>query len=149
MYLLPCCNKLKCLQLPFTFTLVLGIHSSLLQYGNNYTRKMFYSACPRKIENVLDLYGDDFRINYWYWLLSKHSLPALPVFPTTQASLLGFLITFVNNFHFNSVEIEMFVNLSSVVNLIYSKQLVLLSINKLGCFRCICKLPLNNKLIFL
>jgi hypothetical protein len=58
---------------------------------------------------------NDFRINYSYLLVSKHSLPTLTikvlelsilnrlsVYPT-QASLLGRLITFVNNFNFKLV----------------------------------------------
>jgi hypothetical protein len=48
---------------------------------------------------------------------------------TIQPKLLylGLLITFVNNFHFNLVVMFVhFVNQSSVINSIYSKQLVLL-----------------------
>jgi hypothetical protein len=45
----------------------------------------------------------------------------------TQASLLGILIAFVNNFHINLVLMFVWsVKYSSVVNLIYLKQLVLL-----------------------
>ncbi len=60
------------------------------------------------------IYDNNFRIDYRYSLLSRHSLLTLnqstcasllirhSVYPT-QASLLGFLINFVNNFHFNFV----------------------------------------------
>jgi hypothetical protein len=45
----------------------------------------------------------------------------------TQASLLGNLITFVNTFHFNLVVMFVcFTFVSTVINLIYLKQLVLL-----------------------
>ncbi len=46
-----------------------------------------------------------------------------------QASLLGLLITFANNFPFNLVVMLVyFVNQSLVANLIYSQKLILLSI---------------------
>ncbi len=54
-------------------------------------------------------------------LLIRHSVNP------TQASSLGLLITFVNNFHFNLVVMFLYlVNQLSVVNLIYSKALILL-----------------------
>ncbi len=82
------------------------------------------------------LYDKDFRINYQYSLLrytlyfiSKlkrfrfHSLEFKSI--QTQASLLGHLITFVNNFQFNlALMFVYFVNQSSSVNLIYSKELI-------------------------
>jgi hypothetical protein len=61
------------------------------------------------------LNDNNFRINYSYLLVSKHSLPTLSIKALalsllirlsvylTQASLLGHLITFVNNFHFKLV----------------------------------------------
>jgi len=77
------------------------------------------------------IYDNNFRINHQYLLLSKHSLPTLyikvpytsllirlSVYPT-QASLLGLLITFVNDFHFNLVILLVYFEIQSlVINLI-------------------------------
>ncbi len=104
----------------------------------------------------IKLCHNDFRINYQYFPSLKHSLLLLQIkmlalslfrqcvghwikstcaslliktlcLSKTQASLLGFLITFVDNSHFNLVVMFVhFVNQSSVVNLIYLKKLILL-----------------------
>jgi len=79
----------------------------------------------------MGLYDNDFRliVNICFYdnFSTLHFCFNWTLAIQTQASSLGILITFVNNFCFKLfVMFVYFINESSVVNLIYLKQLVLL-----------------------